>query len=110
MTSARLRALLPVLAALVAAAALAFSINSHKENPIAPRPPDQRPVLLLLTSLPILFNEQFSLQGGGSPALKALQTRYHVVPIRKNSRRAACCSWRIRSPSQRRIWWPSTIG
>jgi hypothetical protein len=28
-----------------------------------------------------VFGEQFSLQGGGSPALKALDTRYRVVPI-----------------------------
>ena len=37
--------------------------------------------MLLLTSLPLVFGEQFSLQGGGSPALKALETRYRVVPI-----------------------------
>jgi hypothetical protein len=37
--------------------------------------------LLLLTSLPLLFNEGFSLQGGDSPALKRLQTRYRIVPI-----------------------------
>ena len=38
-------------------------------------------MLLLLTSLPLVFGEGFSLQGNGSPALKALQTRYRVVPI-----------------------------
>jgi hypothetical protein len=37
--------------------------------------------LLLLTSLPLLFSEDFSLHGGGSPALAKLQTRYRVVPI-----------------------------
>jgi hypothetical protein len=41
----------------------------------------ERPTLLLLTSLPLMFGEDFSLQGGGSPALKALQARYRVVPI-----------------------------
>ncbi len=46
-----------------------------------PRPAAKRPDLLLLTSLPLVFGEQFSLQGGGSPALKALDTRYRVVPI-----------------------------
>jgi hypothetical protein len=38
-------------------------------------------VLLLLTSLPLVFGESFSLEGGGSPALAALETRYRVVPI-----------------------------
>ena len=37
--------------------------------------------MLLLTSLPLLFGEDFSLQGGGSPVLKALQGRYRVLPI-----------------------------
>ena len=46
------------------------------------RPPAARqPPLLLLTSLPLLFNEDFSLNGGGSPVLKVLQLRYRVVPI-----------------------------
>jgi hypothetical protein len=36
---------------------------------------------LLLTSLPLVFSEDFGLQGSGSPALKALQSRYQVVPI-----------------------------
>ena len=47
----------------------------------APRAPAERPTLLLLTSLPLVFGEQFSLEGGGSPALTALETRYRVVPI-----------------------------
>ncbi|MEO7278054.1 MAG: hypothetical protein ABIW33_08530, partial [Sphingomicrobium sp.] len=40
-----------------------------------------RPTLLLLTSLPLMFGEDFSLDGGGSPALTALQSRYKVVSI-----------------------------
>ncbi len=43
--------------------------------------PSERPVLLLLTSLPLSFGEDFSLQEIGSPALRALETRYRVVPI-----------------------------
>jgi hypothetical protein len=43
--------------------------------------PVERPTLLLLTSLPLVFGEDFSLQGGGSPALTALKERYRVVPI-----------------------------
>ena len=50
--------------------------------PGAPPPaPEKRPPLLLLTSLPLVFSEDFSLEGGGSDALKALETRYRVVPI-----------------------------
>jgi hypothetical protein len=37
--------------------------------------------LLLLTSLPLVFGEDFSLQQSGSPALAALDSRYRVVPI-----------------------------
>jgi hypothetical protein len=43
--------------------------------------PQARPTLLLLTSLPLVFGEEFSLEGAGSPALKSLETRYKVVPI-----------------------------
>ena len=45
------------------------------------RPPAERPVVLLLISLPLVFSEGFDLNAGGSPALKALETRYRVVPI-----------------------------
>jgi hypothetical protein len=44
-----------------------------------------KPTLLLLTSLPLIFNDQFSLEGSSSPALKILQRRYHVVPISTTS-------------------------
>jgi hypothetical protein len=37
--------------------------------------------LLLLTSLPLLFNEEFGLHGSGSPALTALRSDFEVVPI-----------------------------
>lgn len=40
-----------------------------------------RPRLLLITSLPIIFNEDFSLKGGGSPVLKKLGEAYRVSPI-----------------------------
>lgn len=45
------------------------------------RPAGQRPELMLLTSLPIIFPERLSLESAGSPALDALQSRYRVVPI-----------------------------
>ena len=74
MTRARWGLLLLVAGAL-AIAAFAFS---------RPRPAQraaQKPTLLFLTSLPLVFGEQFSLQESGSPALKALQSRYRVLPI-----------------------------
>ena len=73
MTRARLGALIVVAAVLVAAAA--FALSRTRETP------QQRPTLLLLTSLPLIFGEDFSLEGGGSPAVAALQSRYRVVPI-----------------------------
>jgi hypothetical protein len=76
---ARRRALLALLVAVIGATALALSSRQPKGP--APRPPAERPTLLLVTSLPLVFGEDFSLQGGGSPALSALQARYRVVPI-----------------------------
>lgn len=46
-----------------------------------PRPPEQRPALALLTSLPLVFAQDFGLEGGGSPALDRLEQRYDVEPI-----------------------------
>ena len=66
---------------MIGAAALAFAAAQREPGPIGPRPPSARPTLLLLTSLPLMFGEDFSLEGGGSGALKALQTRYRVIPI-----------------------------
>ena len=80
MTRARLRALLVVCAAL-AAAGLAAAFIGREPAPLPARPPEHRPVLLLLTSLPLVFGEDFSLRDSGSPALTALETRYRVVPI-----------------------------
>ena len=80
MTAARLRALTFIAIAALAAAALAFA--AIRREP----PPGERPRLLLLTSLPLMFNEDFSLKGGGSPALDALQARYRVIPIAVTSR------------------------
>jgi hypothetical protein len=36
---------------------------------------------MLLTSLPLVFGERLSLEGGGSKALEALERRYRVIPI-----------------------------
>jgi hypothetical protein len=79
MTRARWGAL--ILACLGVVALAAFAATRARK----PAEVEQaKPALLLLTSLPLIFNEQFSLEGG-SPALKALQSRYRVVPISTTS-------------------------
>ena len=80
MSDARRRAMVLVIAVVVAAV-LVFAVLNRSPGAPRARPPGERPTLLLLTSLPLMFGEDFSLQGGGSPALKALETRYRVVPI-----------------------------
>ena len=50
-------------------------------GPIKARPASERPRLMVVTTLPILFPEEFTLQGTGSKALTALESRYAVVPI-----------------------------
>lgn len=80
MTRARRRALVVVAGALIVALTAA-ALSLRGPSPLPARPPSQRPTLLLLTSLPLVFGVDFSLQGNGSPALSALQSRYRVVPI-----------------------------
>ena len=62
-------------ALLIAAAFIAACTRDHQQ----PEAPDKL-TLLLLTSLPLMFGEGFSLEGG-SPALTALKDRYRVEPI-----------------------------
>jgi hypothetical protein len=75
MNRARVRVPL-LLLLLIAIGAFAFSRT---------RPPsddaNHKPTLLLLTSLPLVFGEHFSLESGGSPAMAALERRYRVLPI-----------------------------
>jgi hypothetical protein len=59
--------------------ALAVSAIADRVSP--PRAASERPPLLLLTSLPVMFGEHFGLDSGGSPALTRLQQRYQVRPI-----------------------------
>lgn len=80
MTHARWRALL-ILGVVILAAIVLTVRCSQAPPPLAPRPADERPTLLLLTSLPLIFGEDFSLDENGSPALKALESRYKVLPI-----------------------------
>lgn len=63
---------------LIGAAALALV---RKESRVDVSPRASKPPLMLLTTLPLMFPEDFSLEGGGSKALSALETRYRVLPI-----------------------------
>jgi hypothetical protein len=77
MSGARRRALLFIMIALAVTMIALVAVR----RTIVPGRPAQRPTLLLLTSLPLVFSEGFALTGGGSPALKKLQSRYRVLPI-----------------------------
>lgn len=65
---------------LIAAGALAW-IGTDRGDRLAPRPVPQRPPLMLVTSLPLIFPEEFGVDDVGSPTLEALETRYRVEPI-----------------------------
>jgi hypothetical protein len=66
---------------LVAAGGLAVVANHDRAPPPTSAERAERPTLMLLTTLPLIFGEGFGLEGGGSPALQALEKRYRVVPI-----------------------------
>jgi hypothetical protein len=74
MTVARVRVLAVLAFVLFAAGALAVAGRRNAAT-------DEKPTLMLLTSLPIVFGEQFAIDGGGSPALQALESRYRVRSI-----------------------------
>jgi hypothetical protein len=65
---------------IAAAAGVGMVLKDSSRSPPA-RAPGERPELLVLTSLPIVFPEQFTLQAPAAPALKALQSRYRLIPI-----------------------------
>ena len=68
-------------ALLVIAAAAAGFVLKEQPGALGERAASERPELLLLTSLPIVFPERFGLEGSKSPALPALRKRYTLVPI-----------------------------
>ena len=79
-TSARILAIGSAL--LIAAGAAALALGGRgRDADIASRAESQRPALMLLTSLPLIFPEDFTLSGGGSKALGAIETRYRVIPV-----------------------------
>lgn len=69
------------IAALLLLAAGTFALTQRESAAPPERPIAERPKLMLLTSLPLIFPEHFSLEGGGSKALEALESRYAVIPI-----------------------------
>ena len=71
---------LAIVAALIAGGAVALGGRSGPAS-LPPRAEVERPKLLLLTSLPLVFPERFGVGAGGSPALAALQRRYTVQAI-----------------------------
>jgi hypothetical protein len=81
MTRARLRVLLFFFVVALCGAVFAVATIGHEPTAVSERPLAQRPALLLLTSLPLLFSEDFSLQDSGSLAVKKIETRYRVIPI-----------------------------
>ena len=78
---ARARAAAILGAGLIGAAALALVAERKAEPPAAAERVASARQLLLLTSLPLVFGDQFGLDDTGSPALSALETRYRVTPI-----------------------------
>jgi hypothetical protein len=67
---------------LLAAAGWAAAVGLRSgSGALQERTESEKTVLMLLTSLPLMFPERFGLENAGSPALTALQTRYLVKPI-----------------------------
>jgi hypothetical protein len=63
-------------------AAILVAIVMEGPRPgLSPRPASERPQLLLLTSLPILFPEQLSLESKPEPVRTALESRYRIEPV-----------------------------
>jgi hypothetical protein len=76
------RPILGGIAALSILGASALAVGGwDAHGPINARPASERPRLMMITTLPILFPEEFTLEGAGSRALTALESRYAVVPI-----------------------------
>lgn len=71
-------------ALLLLAGAATFAFTGRKPAPSTEQTGEKTP-LGLLTSLPIVLGEDFSLKSTGSPALTALSTRFTVAPISTTS-------------------------
>jgi hypothetical protein len=66
---------------LIVAAIIAAVAMEGPRASLPPRPAGERPQLALLTSLPILFPEELTLDSRPLPVLGALRSRYTLVPI-----------------------------
>ena len=75
------RAWLAGLGAIAIAGTAALLLQGRDGAELATRAPADRPTLVLLTSLPLVFGERFGLDSGGSPALARIEQRYNVQPI-----------------------------
>lgn len=75
------RAWLAGLGAIAIAGTAAVMLVERDRAALQTRAPADRPTLALLTSLPLMFGESFSLDSGGSPALARIEQRYNVQPI-----------------------------
>lgn len=76
----RLRAGLGAIA-LLAIIVAAIALAARERGLVAAPSDNEKPRLLLLTSLPLMFGDRFDIESIGSPALRALQSRYRVLPI-----------------------------
>ena len=74
------RASIAFIILLVAAAGLALAMNLRGAATSTAEPFEKAP-LALLTSLPIVFGEDFDLKSVGSPVLTALSRDFNVAPI-----------------------------
>jgi hypothetical protein len=75
------RPVVAMVGALAGLAALAAWAVTGSSDRLGPRPDAERPALALVTSLPLVFGEEFGLDHGGSPVLTRLEQRYIVLPI-----------------------------
>lgn len=75
------RPLLLLLVAILASGVAVFLSAQNRDGSSALSEPDKRPALMLVTSLPLIFGEEFGLEGGGSKALDAIEHRYRMLPI-----------------------------
>ena len=66
---------------LIGASAIAVRVSGPAPSTPTARSASAKPRLALLTSLPLIFAETFSLEGGGSPALERLEQNYVVEAI-----------------------------
>lgn len=78
----RWRAVAAAIGVLLVAGAIIVALAVEGPRPgFPPRSEADRPKLLLLTSLPILFPDKVTLESKPEPVMPALKSRYSLVPI-----------------------------